>query len=42
MYYNCIACVTVYSVFRINKKNHLQVYLEEGNYNAYTNENTNA
>ena len=32
IYYNCIACITVYSVFRINKKNHLQVYLEEGNY----------
>ena len=29
MYYTCIACITIDSVLRINKKNHPQVYLEE-------------
>ena len=29
MYYICIACITIDSVLRINKKNHPQVYLEE-------------
>ena len=28
MHYTCIACVTIDSVLRIDKKNHLQVYLE--------------
>ena len=29
MYYTCIACITIDSVLRINKKNHPQVYLEQ-------------
>ena len=29
MYYTCIACITIDSVMRIDKKNHPQVYLEE-------------
>ena len=32
MYYTCIACITIGSVSRINKKNHPQVYLEECKY----------
>ena len=32
MHYTCIACVTIDSVLRINKKNHSQVYLEECKY----------
>ena len=32
MHYTCIACITVDSVLRINKKNHPQVYLEECKY----------
>ena len=32
MYYTCIACITVDSVMNIDKKNHLQVYLEECEY----------
>ena len=28
MHYACIACITIDSVLRIDKKNHLQVYLE--------------
>ena len=32
MYYTCIACITIDSVLRINKKNHPQVYLEECKY----------
>ena len=32
MHYTCIACITVDSVMRIDKKNHLQVYLEECKY----------
>ena len=32
IYYTCIACITVDSVIRIDKKNHLQVYLEECRY----------
>ena len=28
MHYTCIACITIDSVLRIDKKNHLQVYLE--------------
>ena len=31
-YYTCIACITVDSVLRINKKNYPQVYLEECKY----------
>ena len=29
MYYSCIACITIDSVIKFNKKNHPQVYLEE-------------
>ena len=29
MHYTCIACITIDSVLRIDKKNHPQVYLEE-------------
>ena len=29
MHYTCIAFITIDSVMKINKKNHLQVYLEE-------------
>ena len=32
MYYTGIACITIDSVMNINKKNHLQVYLEECKY----------
>ena len=30
----CIACITIDSVMRIDKKNHPQVYLEECKYRA--------
>ena len=29
MYYTCIACITIDSVLKIGKQNHLQVYLEQ-------------
>ena len=32
MHYTCIACITIDSVMRMEKKNHPQVYLEECNY----------
>ena len=32
MYYTCIACITIDSVMKIDKKNHPQVYLEECKY----------
>ena len=32
MHYTCIACITIDSVMRIVKKNHLQVYLEKCKY----------
>ena len=32
MYYTCIACITVDSVLKINKKNYPQIYLEECKY----------
>ena len=32
MHYTCIACITIDSVMRIDKKNHPQVYLEESKY----------
>ena len=32
MHYTCIACITIDSVMRIDKKNHPQVYLEECKY----------
>ena len=32
MHYTCIAYITIDSVMRIDKKNHLQVYLEECKY----------
>ena len=32
MHYICIACITIDSVMRIDKKNHPQVYLEEYKY----------
>ena len=31
-HYTCIACITIDSVMRMNKKNDLQVYLEECKY----------
>ena len=31
-YYTCIACITIDSVIRMNKKNYPQVYLEECKY----------
>ena len=31
-YYTCIACITIDSVLKINKKNYPQVYLEECKY----------
>ena len=31
-YYTCIACITVDSVMKMNKKNYPQVYLEECKY----------
>ena len=32
MHYTCIACITIDSVLRMDKKNHPQVYLEECKY----------
>ena len=32
MHYTCIACITIDSILRIDKKNHPQVYLEECKY----------
>ena len=32
IYYTCIACITLDSVLKINKKNYPQVYLEECKY----------
>ena len=32
MHYTCIAWITIDSVMRIEKKNYLQVYLEESKY----------
>ena len=32
MHYTCIACITIDSVIKIDKKNHLQVYLEKCKY----------
>ena len=32
MYYTCIACITIDSVMKMNKKNYPQVYLEEFKY----------
>ena len=32
MHYTCIACVTIDFVMRMDKKNHLQIYLEECKY----------
>ena len=34
MHYNCIACITIDSVMKIEKKNYPQVYLEECKYKA--------
>ena len=34
IHYACIACITINSVMRIDKKNHPQVYLEECKYSA--------
>ena len=31
-YYTCIACITIDSVLKMNKKNYLQVYLETCQY----------
>ena len=33
-HYTCIACITVDSVMKMNKKNYPQVYLEECKYNV--------
>ena len=38
MHYTCIACITIDSVMRMDKKNYPQVYLEECKYKA---KNTN-
>ena len=32
MYYTCIACITIDSVMKMNKKNYPEVYLEECKY----------
>ena len=32
MHYTCIACITIDSIMNIDKKNHLQVYLEQCKY----------
>ena len=32
MHYTCIACITIDSVMNFDKKNHLQVYLDECKY----------
>ena len=32
MHYTCIACITIDSVMRMDKKNYSQVYLEECKY----------
>ena len=32
MHYTCIACITIDSIMRIDKKTHPQVYLEECEY----------
>ena len=32
MHYTCIACITIDSIVKIDKKNHAQVYLEECKY----------
>ena len=32
MHYTCIACITIDSLMRIEKKNYPQVYLEESKY----------
>ena len=32
MHYTCIACITIDSILKIDKKNHPQVYLEECKY----------
>ena len=34
MLYNCILCITIHCVMRINKKHHPQVYLEECKHRA--------
>ena len=34
MHYTCIACITIDSIMRIDKKNHPQIYLEECKYRA--------
>ena len=32
MYYTCIACITVDSVIKMNKKNYPEIYLEQCKY----------
>ena len=32
MHYTCVACITIHSVMRLEKKNYPQVYLEEYKY----------
>ena len=36
MHYTCIACITIDSVLRLDKKNYAQVYLEECKYKTKT------
>ena len=36
MHYTCIACITIDSVLRLDKKNYAQVYLEECKYKIKT------
>ena len=41
MHYTCIACITIDSVMRMEKKNYLQVYLEECKYKIKKTKMTN-
>ena len=40
-HYTCIACITIDSVMRMEKKNYLQVYLEECKYRMKKTKMTN-
>ena len=40
-HYTCIACITIDSVMRMEKKNYLQVYLEECKYKIKKTKMTN-
>ena len=41
MHYTCIACITIDSVMRMEKKNYPQVYLEECKYRMKKTKMTN-